>query len=322
MFRHGLFVLVSVLIAFSAFAGGHAATMPGTVPGKPTAASPALPITFPAVGKVLKSANVRSGPGTNYAVISSARPGQRLNLLGCNADCSWYQLADDCWIAAFLIEVEQPTAIGAQVTTVQLPPADARLPTVVVSIPITVSDVTSQTTRCPQTMAALNVYAGPGTFYLTAGTLPAGECISVIGRNAIGDWFLLSQGFWVLAAAVLYAEPIETMPIADRFFTATPEPTPTLRPTETPTPEPTEVVYAEITTVGEWMNASQEQKAATAFIWTVRLGDAGLVTTDLVRFAAALLVCVDNTLATTADILGPDYAVQEIAAGCASTLND
>jgi hypothetical protein len=275
-------------------------------------------ITFPLVVVVKQPANVRSGPGTAYPVISGARPGQRLTVYGCNHDCTWYLLAEDCWIVAFLVRPEQPVITSG---SAPLPTTDAWLPTVVVSIPIPVGDNAPQSTLCPQTLATINTYAGPATFYAVVGTLPAGECVAVIGRNSLGDWFQLSHGMWILAASILYAEPIETMPIVDRIFTATPEPTPTPVPTATPTPTPTALVYNEILTVGEWIAAVPDHRAVTAAIWTHRYFSAGLITGNADSFAASLIACVDNTLRTTAEILGPGYPAQPVADGCVLVLN-
>jgi hypothetical protein len=138
-------------------------------------------------------------------------------VLGCNADCSWYELANDCWIAAFLVELEAP-----------LPPTPPlALPTVVINIPVALPNPGEQPTRCPQTLGPTTTYAGPGTFYPVVDTRPAGECVAVVGRNALGDWLQLSHGMWIPTSALVFVEPIELLPITDRIFTATPEPTPT-----------------------------------------------------------------------------------------------
>jgi hypothetical protein len=49
------------------------------------------------------SVNVRSGPGTNYDVISSFIPGSTLNVIGTSADGSWYAVSlngQQAWVAA------------------------------------------------------------------------------------------------------------------------------------------------------------------------------------------------------------------------------
>lgn len=50
-----------------------------------------------------KSANLRSGPGTNYAVVGSVRAGQALKIVGKTQDGSWLKLEDGKWVATFLV---------------------------------------------------------------------------------------------------------------------------------------------------------------------------------------------------------------------------
>lgn len=66
--------------------------------------SAASPATTAATEPVtLRQANIRSGPGTTYAVVRSVQAGEPLTLDGRLADGSWLRLADGSWIAAFLV---------------------------------------------------------------------------------------------------------------------------------------------------------------------------------------------------------------------------
>ncbi len=67
---------------------------------------------------VLRGSNLRSGPGTNFAITGGARQGDQLVIVGTNAAGDWYELADGKWIAAFLVSPNQPVEAGA-------PPADS-----------------------------------------------------------------------------------------------------------------------------------------------------------------------------------------------------
>ena len=49
-------------------------------------------------------ANLRAGPGTTYAIVGSAAQGQVLTIVARNTAGDWYQLSDDAWIAAFLVD--------------------------------------------------------------------------------------------------------------------------------------------------------------------------------------------------------------------------
>lgn len=74
-------------------------------PAKATA-TPTLKATPKPVTKsptANKNANLRSGPGTTFAVVGSVKAGQPLTLVGRNADNSWYKLKTGQWIAAFLV---------------------------------------------------------------------------------------------------------------------------------------------------------------------------------------------------------------------------
>ncbi len=65
-----------------------------------TANPTALPTTNPTANR---NANLRGGPGTNYAVAGSAQQGQALVFTGRNGAGDWYQLESGAWIAAFLV---------------------------------------------------------------------------------------------------------------------------------------------------------------------------------------------------------------------------
>jgi hypothetical protein len=69
------------------------------------AAPPAQQETTTYRGIVNTTANIRSGPGLQYAVVDQAQTGQSLTVVACNQDCSWLQLDDGNWIAAFLVDL-------------------------------------------------------------------------------------------------------------------------------------------------------------------------------------------------------------------------
>lgn len=55
-------------------------------------------------GIVTQSANLRAGPDLTFPVVGGARARQRIALIACNETCTWYQLANGTWIAAFLVQ--------------------------------------------------------------------------------------------------------------------------------------------------------------------------------------------------------------------------
>ncbi|MBE2236427.1 MAG: hypothetical protein IAE81_01475 [Caldilineaceae bacterium] len=72
------------------------------------------PVTIEATVK--EKANLRKGPGTEYAVAGSAVLGEQILLAGQTADGAWYKLANGAWIAAFLIEApaSQPPVVDSE----------------------------------------------------------------------------------------------------------------------------------------------------------------------------------------------------------------
>lgn len=53
---------------------------------------------------VLRSnANFRSGPGTTFPIVRRGIAGESVQVDGKSADGRWFQLADDTWVAAFLV---------------------------------------------------------------------------------------------------------------------------------------------------------------------------------------------------------------------------
>lgn len=95
-----------------------------SVTAVPTIATQPATTSTPAT--VNRNANLRSGPGTTYAVAGSVRTGQALTLTGRNQAGDWLQVADGTWVAAFLVN-NAPAGlpvVGAS-TTQALPPAQA-----------------------------------------------------------------------------------------------------------------------------------------------------------------------------------------------------
>jgi endonuclease YncB( thermonuclease family)/uncharacterized protein YraI len=83
--------------------------MTGAPDGTSEGAAP-VPAALPASGAAAGTAtvnvraNLRSGPGTNHAVVGAATPGMKVTVIGRNADGTWLQLATGEWIAAFLVD--------------------------------------------------------------------------------------------------------------------------------------------------------------------------------------------------------------------------
>jgi hypothetical protein len=94
----------------------------------PTPVSTTKPLSQ-TTGVINRSANLRGGPGTNYAIVGSAKAGDKVEIIGQNTDGSWLKLIGDKWIAAFLVNQGQSALPTAVVTPVQTKPAAPVAPT-------------------------------------------------------------------------------------------------------------------------------------------------------------------------------------------------
>jgi uncharacterized protein YraI len=149
-------------------------------------------------GTVKRTANLRAGPGTNYAIVGQAVAGQTLTIIDQNPAGDWYQLADGVWIAAFLVEVAA---------------ADASSRAAVATAPA-VSLATAN--------RAANLRAGPGTNYPIVGTVAAGQPLTITASNSDVSWLQLSTNAWI--AAFLVSQPGATPLAASAVPTATATP--------------------------------------------------------------------------------------------------
>jgi len=95
-------------------------SMPTTTPvPKVTPVPTATALAFS--GPVASSeANVREGPGTEYAVVTAAQSGESLEIVGKDSSGKWLQLASGYWIAASLVD-GAPADLPVTAVVAQLP---------------------------------------------------------------------------------------------------------------------------------------------------------------------------------------------------------
>lgn len=182
------------------------------------AAPPTQPPSFPAQGVVTVNANLRSGPGTNFAKVGSVAAGETVQVIACNSDCIWYNLDMGEWIFGELVALVQTDAAGAGTpapapTMVTATPRASLLPT---ATPHTSTDE-------PSASANGNLRSGPGVNYERVGQVVEGETLHITGRTTAGDWYQLGDGSWI--AAFLVANAGEDIPaVAVPTAAATPQP--------------------------------------------------------------------------------------------------
>lgn len=111
----------------------------------PTAAPTDTPTAAPVTAPVASgNANLRAGPGTDYAVIGGVVAGQALEISGVSGNGQWYQLASGMWISAQLVNGAPPASTLPVVAAPPLPTvALSSTPVPQRSEPVTVAQPTS-----------------------------------------------------------------------------------------------------------------------------------------------------------------------------------
>ncbi len=147
-------------------------------------------------GIINRTANLRSGPGTSFTVAGSSTAGQKVVLIGQNADGTWYLLQTGEWIANFLVD---NLSGSVPVITLTPTPTATRTPT---PRPTATPTLTPTTTPTPDVVALgeaqskyVNVLGiqGYGPFLFTAQRVefwtefPNGE-------QPVNDLFLAVEG--------------------------------------------------------------------------------------------------------------------------------
>ncbi len=146
------------------------------------------------------TANLRAGPGTNFAVLGQVGPGQTVQIAAVSEDGGWYLLAGNNWIASTLVS-EQPAnapVVNDQIlqalqgaTPTEATPTEAATPE---------APAAPTTVITPTVTTDANLRAGPGTEFAILGGTITGQEINIVGRNADGTWFRLDNGGWVFGA--------------------------------------------------------------------------------------------------------------------------
>jgi uncharacterized protein YraI len=161
-------------------------------------------------GTVNRDANLRAGPGTNYAIVGKATAGQTVTISGQNKSGNWYEVDGRWWIAAWLVNTgDNPMAATATATAPSAQPVNQATP---------LAPPTSVTAQ-----RAANLRAGPGANYAIIGKVRAGQPLEITGKNADGSWLQLANNAWI--AEFLVKQPALAQPTT-AFFKVSPTPTP------------------------------------------------------------------------------------------------
>jgi uncharacterized protein YgiM (DUF1202 family) len=148
--------------------------------------------------------NVRTGPGTNFAIITKLDNGAVVPLTGFrNGNASWVQIGlpngATGWVSATFVRTTVPVNTLIPITGTTPPPPTGGQPVGVVKA------------------YWLNVRTGPGVSFPVITTLPAGTGVSLLGRDHTSTWLKIiipdgRQG-WVNGYYIEANVPVATLPV-------------------------------------------------------------------------------------------------------------
>ncbi len=168
---------------------------PSPPPGPPPSSNPTATVNTGAL-------NVRSGPGANFPVVTVVFNGDTVTLLGRNADGSWVlirtQSGAQGWVNSSLLLTSVP--VNSLPVVSGGPPGGTGATGVV-------------------TTGMLNVRQGPGMSFPVVTTVPQGQTVSLLGRNADSSWLLVrtasGQQGWASSAHINASVPLSSLPVVN-----------------------------------------------------------------------------------------------------------
>ncbi len=213
------------------------------MPAVPAAAepTPAPAVTLAVVTTEGSRLNVRSGPGTDFAIVGKLEPGRVVTVTGTSQDGQWYRVQVDevdgeAWIAATYAAVTEATPAATEEPAAALPmptptPGQASTPAQPVEVSLLPTPTAPVAVIQPE---RINVRQGPGTNYPVVTTVTAGTWLPIVALGPQGEWYQVQvagrdEPAWVYAGLTQGLGPLETLP------RLSPEEIP---PAPTPTPAP------------------------------------------------------------------------------------
>lgn len=178
-------------------------TSVGTVPTPP-------PGPTTGTGTVVSARlNVRTGPGTQFAVIGVLSRGQTVSLAGYrSADAGWVMInwnGSTAWVSGRPAYLSTTVNIAAMPVWQGTPPGTGGPPP---------SGATATVVNCYY----LNVRTGPGTTNPVIRAVPAGTVVTLLGRNSASSWakVQLNDGTigWMGTGYLSSSTQISSLPIA------------------------------------------------------------------------------------------------------------
>ncbi len=228
------FVLLAVLgglAAFLTFSSSWGAIFAPQSKAAPTveaaeAASPTPDWTGKFIADVSQSVVLRAAPVPSAPVVGMLRRGDKIVLLGCDAEVLWCQTEEEAWLLGYMVDAlpsDLPILDSPGVTV-----KSAKLALTPTEEPFTPPPPTAAPTAQPLTMLLptptpaptfvettvreqSNLRQGPGTDYTIVGSIAAGSQIQLAGQSDGGEWYQLVDGAWI--AAFLVEPPTSAPPV-------------------------------------------------------------------------------------------------------------
>ena len=211
---------------------GHTPTPPSAAPTTGPATDTPVPEPEAIAFRVKGHSNVRSGPGTTYAIVGSQQEGDTVRPVARTRDSQWLELGSGRWIFASLVEgafgnlpissnFNAPPIVESAPAATPTPEA---APIQATPRPTPAVDLILAAVSEVQIKIDAEVRSGPDATYDIVVKLQAGDTVQPVAQTDDGQWLELAPGAWIPSSSV--EGPVADLPIAT--------PTPVLAPTELP----------------------------------------------------------------------------------------
>ena len=230
----------------------------------PAAAPTATPVEKPTLKVVWETANLRSGPGTNYPLLGQLTVCQSYEITGRNAAGDWWQFVyngDPAWVSRAMVTASGDMGAVEVTQNIPLPPTETSsrqstetlMPTVTFAHTAVLTGTPVSKPMFTVKQAVVDVRSGPGTNYPVISQLKTGQSYEIASKNAAGDWWQFDANgkpAWV-AAALVQSEGAEAVKVAASIPKPPPSPLIQAQPTPKPTATPKRALGIGSTMVSE-----------------------------------------------------------------------
>lgn len=198
------------------------------------------------LAEAIGQANLRAGPGVEYALVGEIVKGTRYPVLAQHAYVPWLQLevpgVPVAWVYADLVTLSGPLAALPSVTEFPSTASVSATPTAPLPAPQSTATVTLSPTLTPTqpgplaiTLGEANIRFGPDLSYPVVAQVPEGTSLRILERHALVPWLRVALpesptgNGWLFREIVEVSGDLNSVPLTEAtVFTY---------PTLTPTPQ-------------------------------------------------------------------------------------